>query len=116
MLLSIYFLPKYVGIYALLIGFSFVYGLTTILNLRLIRKKCTEKPNFIRFLLCSGLLIIPSSLLGIMLEKMLIHLLGSVLTFLVCSAVVMIFKLLLCFGFGLIDAEIIRKRLKRKTA
>ena len=116
MLLSIYFLPKYVGIYALLIGFSFVYGLTTILNLRLIRKKCTEKPNFIRFLLCSGLLIIPSSLLGIMLEKMLIHLLGSVLTFLVCSAIVMIFNLLLCFGFGLIDAEIIRKRLKRKTA
>jgi stage V sporulation protein B len=43
MLLSIYFLPKYVGIYSLLIGFSFIYGLTTLLNLRLINKNCPQK-------------------------------------------------------------------------
>lgn len=116
MLASIYFLPKYVGIYALLIGFTFVYGLTTVLNLRLIRKKCAEKPNFIKFLLQTALLIIPSTLLGVMLEKLLIGILGTVLTFFVCAIVVVAFNLLLSFGFGLIDAEIITKRLKRKTA
>ena len=116
MLLSIYFLPKYVGIYSLLIGFSFVYGLTTILNVILLRKKCTEKPKFIKFILSICALTAPSILLGCMLEKLLLPVLGTVFTFLVCSAITVAFTILLFVGFNLLDISVVVKRLKRKTA
>ncbi len=116
MLLSIYFLPKYVGIYSLLIGFSFVYGLTTILNVILLRKKCKEKPKFIKFILSISALLIPSILLGAMLEKLLLPVLGTIFTFMVCSVITIAFTVLLFIGFNLLDISVVVKRLKRKTA
>lgn len=116
MLLCIYFLPKYMGIYSLLIGFSFVYGLTTVLNVILLRKKCTKKPRFIKFVLLSTVLTIPSILLGFMLEKLLLSVLGTALTFIACSVVIVAFTLLLYVGFNLFDVSIVLKRIKRKTA
>lgn len=110
MILSIWFLPHYIGIYALLVGFSFVYGLTTLLNLYLINKKCAEKPKFLKFFLLLSALLIPSILLGLMLEKTLLPFLGTFLTFTVCSASMVLFYLALCVGFGLIDFGIVKSK------
>jgi stage V sporulation protein B len=114
MLLSIYFLPKYVGIYSLLIGFSFIYGLTTLLNLRLINKNCPQKPRYKKFLLYSVLILIPTTFLGKMTEILLLPLLGTILTFFACSIAMVIFHLLLYVGFNLVDFKLFKKKFIEK--
>jgi len=117
MLLSIWFLPKYLGIYSLIIGLLCIYGLTSLLNLILLNKNCPKKPSYAKFLLCSTLFLIPTSLLGFMLEKLLLPSLGVLLTFLFCSIVMIIFNALLFLAFGLISIDFIKaKLLKKKTA
>lgn len=118
MLLSVWFLPKFFGIYALLIGFTFVYGLTSVLNLILLHKKCTDKPKYLKFLFSSMSFLIPSIIFGAMLEKLLLPALGTFLTFATCSVLMMLFNALLYVGFGLISAELIKNKLKtnRKKA
>lgn len=114
MLLSIYFLPKFIGIYSLLVGFTFIYGLTTILNLRLINKHCPQKPVYKKFMLYSTALLIPTAILGKMLEKLLLPILGTVLTFFSSSIVMVIFHLLLYVGFNLVDVKLFRKKFIKK--
>ena len=112
MLVCIWFLPSLIGVYALLVGFALVYVLTTILNLILLNKNCPEKPNYIKFLFSSCLLLIPTTILGLMLEKMLLGSLGTFLTFIVCSIVMIIFNSLLYLGFNLVSFNFVKLKLK----
>lgn len=114
MFLCIWFLPSVIGIYSLLVGFTFVFGLTTILNLILLHKKCVEKPKYLKFILFSALFCIPTCILGLMLEKMLLSLLGTTLTFLIVSALLFIFNALLFAGFNMFDLKIIKNKLFNK--
>jgi stage V sporulation protein B len=116
MLLSIYFLPKFIGIYALLIGFSFIYGLTSILNLILLNKHCQQKPKYLKFLITSVLLAIPTSIFGAMLEKLFLPMLGTFFTFIVCSVLMVLFNLLLYLGFNLVDFKSFKLKLIKKAA
>lgn len=118
MLISIYVLPHFIGIYALLVGFSFVYCLTSILNLILIHKKSAEKPKLLSFFLACALILIPTTLLGYMLEKMLLPLLGTTLTLIASGLIMVLFYVGISFGFNLIDFNIIKAKmhLKKKNA
>ena len=111
MLLSIWFLPRFFGIYSLLIGFTFIYGLTTVLNLRLLKNNCRYKLRYIKFVLLSAVLVIPSVALGAMLEKIFLPVLGTFFTFLTCSALTVTFNSLLYVGFGLISFKNLRAKL-----
>lgn len=116
MLLSVYFLPKYLFVDSLLVGFFLIYGLTSLLNLILLNKNCTAKPCYLKFLIYSALFIIPSSILGLMMEKLLLPSLGVILTFILCSIIMVIFSTLLYVGFGFISVDLIKSKLsKRKT-
>lgn len=112
MLLSVWFLPRYVGVYALLIGFTFVYGITTVLNILLIRKHCPKKPEFMKFILYSVGFLIPACLLGFMLERLLTPVLGIFFTFLFCSVALLSFSGALYAGFGLVSPKSLALRLK----
>ncbi len=112
MLASIWFLPAYVGIYALLIGFSFVYVITTVLNLFLLRKKCPVKPKVVKYLLSAAAITLPTVLLGAMAEKLLTDYLGIFFTFFVCSCIMCTFYGMLAFGFNLIGFEIVKGKAK----
>ncbi len=112
MLLSIWFLPFVVGIYALLIGFSFVYGLSTILNLRLIKKSTSLSSFYIVYILKSVAFYIPTVFLGILLEKMLLPVFGTVLTLFTVSVILVVFLSLLFVGFNMLEIELITKKLK----
>ncbi len=116
MLLSIYFLPAVLGIYSLLVAFTFVFGITTVCNLILLNKHCPKVKSFKRFFLLAITFIIPTVIVGLMLEKMLLPLLGTFITFLLCTAVLMGFNCLLYLGFNLIDFEFIRLKFKRKKS
>lgn len=122
MLLSVWLLPRYTGIYSLLIGLSCIYGLTTVLNLSLIKKQCPEKPSYTRFLFKACAATFPAVILGAMLEKMLLPYLGTTFTFFVCAAVLTLFTVLIFFGLGLVDFSVIKgltpklRRTKKRRA
>lgn len=120
MLLCVFFLPKLLGIYSLVVGFFFLYGLTTFLNLKLLNKNCPLRPNYARFVCSALLLVIPTALFGYMIERLLIIFLGNFFTLIICTVAMIIFNALLYVGFNLISAQTIRKKLniniKRKNA
>lgn len=112
MLLAVIFLPKYCGIYALLIGYTFIYAITTVLNLILISKCCRQKPRYLKFSICSVGLCLPTALFGFMIEKLLLPSLGIMVTFIICTITMIIFHLLLSIGFGLIKIDMIKGKIK----
>ncbi len=112
MLASIWFLPKFCGIYSLLIGFSFIYGLTTVLNLMLLNKHCQEKPRYLRFLLLSSVLLLPTIIFGAMLERTLLSLVGTFFTFIFSAGAMVIFNTALYVGFGLVEFNFLKTKIK----
>ena len=117
MLACVWFLPKFMGVYSLVIGFLFIYGLTSLLNLRLICKKSQQKPKVLWFLLLSIVFSLPTALIGVMIEKMILGLLGSFLTVVATSFIMVVFNIALFFGFNLIDLDMVKNNLikKKKT-
>ena len=115
MLISVWVLPKFMGIYSLLVGFTFIYALTTILNLRLIHKHCPKKPIYLSSTLKSVSFILPTAFIGLMLEKLLLPTIGIILSFLICAVVMCAFYGALAVGFGVVDFESVRvKFMKQK--
>ena len=113
MLLSIWILPQFIGIYSLLVGFSFVFGLSSIFNLILMYKSCKFKPRFIRFLLLGTFCCLPTLIFGFMLKGLLLSILGSVLTFFVVGLIQGIFGLFIMFGFGVTELKSVKKNIKK---
>ena len=115
MLLSVWFLPRFMGTGALTIGFLFVYGLTSVLNLRLLNKRLVYKPQYLKDSLISVLCILPTALLGLLLERLLLPVLGVMFTLLVCSALMLIFNALLLLGFGVITFDYVKSIFKKNS-
>ena len=117
MIVSVWVLPKFIGIYSLIIGYVFIYGLTSILNLVLIQKKSQEKVKVTKKLLVAILLTIPTIIIGLMLREMVLSLLGNFFSIAVCSGVMTIFYSLLAVGFNVVDISMIKVyRKKHKTS
>lgn len=124
MLLSVWFLPSVFGVYSLLIGFTFIYGLTSVLNLILLNKQCRKKPVYIKFFLRTVLLLVPTIIFGFLLKGLLLPVLGTVLTLLIVSMLLITFNGLLYIGFGVVRVEMVfsqiktfvaKRRLKKET-
>ena len=113
MLLSIWFLPSVMGLYSLLVGFAFIYGLTSILNLVLLNKHCKKSPNYRKCLISSIAFCIPTCVLGFMLEKMLLPLFGTLFTLLICMGIMLVFNILLYLGFGFVNVNFIKGKLPK---
>ncbi|MBE5756544.1 MAG: hypothetical protein E7342_01975 [Clostridiales bacterium] len=119
MLLCIWILPLFIGIYALLIGFTFVFGLTTILNFILIRKKC-GKLEILKFTFLSILFIIPTVVFGLLVKNLLVNILGSFFTTILLSLLLagfysIFFPLFNLFDLGVIKSKIPTLKLKKSA-
>jgi stage V sporulation protein B len=114
MIVSIWILPSYIGIYSLLIGFTFVFGLSSVFNLILLSKSCKVKPKYLKFTFLSLIAIIPSIILGIMLKSLLLSLLGTFLTFLVVGLLTAIFTLAFMFGLGVTEYQSVKRLFLKK--
>ena len=112
MLLSVVFLPPLLGIYSLLVGYVFVYGLTTTLNLILITRRCQIKTKYKKFLAFSIGFLIPTTLMGLMINKMILPILGNLFTIVIISISTASMILALYVGFNLIDASFVKLRKK----
>ncbi|MBE5750380.1 MAG: hypothetical protein E7346_05890 [Clostridiales bacterium] len=116
MLAAVYFLPQVLGIYSLLVGFTFIYGLTSVLNLVLLNRHCEKKTTYLKFSLLAAIFIFPTAILGKMLENLLLPILGMFFTFIACSAVMVIFNILLFLVFGLVKTDTFKSKIKDKNS
>ncbi len=114
MILSVWTLPKFLGVYSLLVGFIFLYGLTSILNLKLLNKTCVYKPKYAKFTLLTLLSLIPTVTFGLILEKLLLPVLGVFITLIVCALLILTFNFMLLVGFGVIDFKNLITTIKSK--
>ena len=113
MLACAWFLPTYLGTYSLIVGFVFVHGISTVVNVILINKYCVQKPRYLKFLFLSLLFLLPTAFIGLLLKRMLLLRLGSFLTVLICSVIMLTFNVLLYFGFNLLNVNLIKKSLPK---
>ena len=105
LLASIYFLPKYLGVYSLVVGLFISYVLTATFNLILIRKTCKRPPEYSFFIIASIFLIIPSALFGHLLKGILLNYLPVYLTIIICALSVVAFIYLLFKIFNLFSLK-----------
>ena len=101
----IYFLPKYIGVYSLIVGLFISYVITATCNLILIKKTCKRPPNYSLFIIASVFFIVPSALFGHLLKGILINYLSVNLTVIICSIAVVIFIYLLFKVFNLFSLK-----------
>ena len=109
LIFSIYFLPKYVGIYSLIIGLMASYLITSICNLILLKKTCKSPPRYKIFILTSVLFLIPSTLLGYLLKSILIKFIPITFAVLVSSFVTVVFNYAFYKVFDLFDIKSLLK-------
>lgn len=109
LLFSIYFLPKYVGIYALIIGLMLSYLTTAVCNLILLKKTCKSPPRYKIFILTSVLFLIPSTLLGYLLKNILLNFLAIPLTVILASLITVVFNYAFYRVFDLFDIKSLLK-------
>ncbi|MBR5192461.1 MAG: oligosaccharide flippase family protein [Clostridia bacterium] len=112
MLACIWFLPYVCGIYSLLIGFTFVFGLTSLLNLILLSKTCKQSIGYKKFLFCAVGFIIPTCILGFLIKSIFLSLLGSLLTTLLCLILTVVFNCLFYLCFNLISLDGFLQKIK----
>ena len=99
LVLSITFLPKYLGVDSLIFGMISSYAITAVLNLIEIGKVCPEKPNLIRYIIGGASIALPSFLAGYFSFNMLSAVLSEFLAVCISSAISLAFSLTLFFVF-----------------
>jgi stage V sporulation protein B len=105
LVLSIYFLPKIIGVYSLVVGLIISYFITSVFNLKLIKRTCKRPPEFSFYIAVSTALIVPTALFGYLLKGIIIRFLPLSLTVLIVSALTTIFIYLLFKIFNLFNLK-----------
>ena len=112
LVLSIWFLPKYIGVYSLVLGLLISYVITAVMNLILISKRCKIPPKFTSFIIASLLFIIPSALFCYLLEKALLLIFSKTVSVLISATATVIFTYLFYVVFNLFSLNDIFKKEK----
>ena len=103
MLLSIYFLPKYISVYALIIGFLLSFTITSVCNLILLNKTCREKPSYMKYMFFSVLIMLPSAVFGIFVKNIVSRYMGIIPETLIVVILTAAFNFILFKVFGMSD-------------
>ncbi len=105
LLCCIYFLPKYIGVYSLILGLLLSYIITSVFNLLLLKKTCKKTPKILAFLIASLVFILPSTLLCYLLHGVLARFLPNIVNVILCAIVTTLFTYLFYKIFDLIDIK-----------
>lgn len=112
-ILSILFLPKYIGIYALLIGMGLQNGVVMILNLIKIRKETEYKSQMakvVKYIAISVLLYLFTSWSN----PLICYVFGSVIGLILSCVISVGIFVLLAYGFNLINLDLLLCKLKKQ--
>ncbi len=106
---SIYILPKYIGVYSLIVGLTISYLITAFCNLKLLKKTCKTPPRYKVFILTSVLFLIPTTLLGYLLKNILLNFISIPFAVILSSVVVVLFNYTFYRVFDLFDIKALIK-------
>ena len=109
----IWFLPQFIGIYALIVGMAASSVLSAVLNLILIQKKSREKVRFLKHTALSAVSILPAILFGSLLHNLLSHYLLPVSAAIVCGVVLLCAEILFLFSLDLAQPRWIKTLVKK---
>jgi O-antigen/teichoic acid export membrane protein len=110
LILSIYFLPKYIGVYSLVIGLFLSYLINSIFNLILLKRTCKTPPQYNIFIITSLAFLVPTTLLGYLLKSVFIRFLSIPLTVIISSIIVVLFNYAFYRVFDLYDVKKLLKK------
>ena len=113
MLLSVWILPAFIGVYSLTVGYLCVYTLTTALNIRLIGKTCGVKPTYLKFAAFSLLFCIPCCIFGALLKNVLTAVMPTFPAATVVIVLTTLMNALLYFIFGLVKTVTVFSAIKK---
>ena len=113
MLICIIFMPKYMGIYSLILGLLLCYTVNAVIDLIFMRKVC--RPKYIKFLICASLFTIPTVMITQFIFNILNSYSNAFLAMVIASGVSMVFNFsfYLVFGFVRLRFAEITKVFKR---
>ncbi len=105
LVVSIIFLPKYLGVDSLIFGMILSYVITSFLNLRAVSKVCPKPPKTTSYVIRGAAFILPSFLAGYFTKNVLVPLIGEFFGVAASSLVSVAFSLLLFYVFGMLDFD-----------
>ena len=109
---SIFMLPKFIGIYAILVGMGLQTGVVSILNIIKIKRKTEYKSNYtliIKYLIVSVLLY----LFATWIYPLFSIIFGSFVALMLSGAVLTVLFVVLAYSFNLVDLDILLYKFKK---
>lgn len=114
LILSIWILPKFVGINSLIFGFGSLFTITSILNIRMLKNIVGEKLNISKFLGLSIIFILPSASITSFVCNLLLNFTTKFFALAISCTLGTIFYILLYLIFNLIEVKSISVWIKQK--
>lgn len=99
--LSIFFLPKYIGTYAMVVGMTALSTTTAIMNLAMLKKRGLIERGYPMFVACCLTVALVSSLAGYMVHGLLTSLISGALATILSAIIITIIMLTLAIIFNL---------------
>jgi len=115
LILSIWFLPKYIGIDALIWGFGILFSIASVLNIRMLKRIVGQKLNISKFLIFSVLFIIPSASICSLLCNLCVNFMPKFFALAISCSVGCLFYVALCFVFNLLEFNAVKVWVKNKV-
>jgi len=114
MILSIWFLPSIMGINALIWGFGICFIITSLLNIKMIKKIINCNLGLSKYVILSIIFIIPSASICSLMCNVLNNFIPTFFNLAISCSVSAIFFLLLCLVFNIIEFNVIKTKIKEK--
>lgn len=105
MFICIIFLPKYIGIRALILGMGICVSITSLLNIRMIKKKTNLKLNLFKPIIKLCLISLPTVALTYFVTSLLSNFLPLFFNLAISCSLGVIMYVLLCVMFGIINIQ-----------
>lgn len=112
LMLSIYFLPKYIGVYAIFVGMLAMHTITAILSLRMLKKRRLINWSFLQTIGVCSLITLPTTLLGYLIYNLFIRFAGMFASVAISGIVTLSFTILLAFVFDLASIKVMVAKIK----
>lgn len=110
--LSIYFLPKYVGVYAIFIGLMCMHSVTSLLSLKMLNKRKLIDWSVLQTVLIMALICMPTTLLGYLTYSLFFKFAGLIISLCVAGLLTFTFTILLIFVFDLANIKVLLSKFK----
>jgi len=114
LILSIWFLPKLVGIDALIWGFGALFTIAGILNIKMISKIIGQKLHIKKFLIMLVVFVVPSASICSFICNLSVNFMPKFFALAISCFIGCVFYITLCFVFNLLEFNSVKVWIKQK--